>query len=81
MLFGWRVVKHLKSNAIVYVKNGATVELVVWSKAATTITAADFPPAFVLIAVISAVSALIFARLPPDAGAELAHRTAPGEKA
>jgi EmrB/QacA subfamily drug resistance transporter len=57
---------------------GATVELVVWNKAATTITAADFPPAFLLIAVISAVSALIFARLPPDAGAELAHRNPPG---
>jgi EmrB/QacA subfamily drug resistance transporter len=59
---------------------GATVELTVWHKASETITAADFPPAFLLIAVISAVSALIFARLPPDAGAELAHRTAPGEK-
>lgn len=59
---------------------GATVELTVWDKAAATITADDFPPAFLLIAVISAVSALIFARLPPDAGAELAHRTAPGEK-
>jgi EmrB/QacA subfamily drug resistance transporter len=59
---------------------GATVELTVWSKGATTITAADFPPAFLLIAVISAVSALIFARLPPDAGAELAHRAAPRVK-
>jgi len=59
---------------------GATVELVVWSKAATTITAADFPPAFLLIAAISAASAAIFARLPTDAGAELAHRTPPGEK-
>jgi EmrB/QacA subfamily drug resistance transporter len=58
---------------------GATVELTVWSKASGTITAADFPPAFLLIAVISGVSALIFARLPPDAGAELAHRTPPGE--
>jgi EmrB/QacA subfamily drug resistance transporter len=60
---------------------GATVELTVWSRAETSITAADFPPAFLLIALISAVSALIFARLPPDAGAELAHRTPPGEKA
>jgi EmrB/QacA subfamily drug resistance transporter len=59
---------------------GATVELTVWSRADATITAGDFPPAFLLIALISAVSALIFARLPPDAGAELAHRTAPGEK-
>jgi predicted MFS family arabinose efflux permease len=58
---------------------GAAVELTVWSRADATITAADFPPAFLLIALISAVSALIFARLPPDAGAELAHRTPPGE--
>src|SRR5215471_8542349 len=59
---------------------GATVELVVWSKAAATITAADFPPAFLLIAAISAASAVVFARLPTDAGAELSHRTPPGEK-
>ena len=25
MRFGWRVVKHVKSNAIIYVKDGATV--------------------------------------------------------
>jgi EmrB/QacA subfamily drug resistance transporter len=59
---------------------GATVELTVWSKADAAITAADFPPAFLLIAAISAASTFIFARLPPDAGAELAHRTPPGEK-
>jgi EmrB/QacA subfamily drug resistance transporter len=60
---------------------GAAVELMVWSKADATITAADFPPAFLVIAAISAVSAVIFARLPPDAGAELAHRTPPGGEA
>ena len=53
---------------------GATVELMVWSKGAATITAADFPPAFLVIAAISAASVVIFARLPPDAGAELAGR-------
>jgi hypothetical protein len=57
---------------------GATVELMVWSKGDATITAADFPPAFLVIAAISAASVVIFARLPPDAGAELAHRTPPG---
>jgi EmrB/QacA subfamily drug resistance transporter len=36
--------------------------------------AADFPPAFLVVGVISALSALIFARLPTDAGAELANR-------
>ena len=35
---------------------------------------ADFPPAFLVVAAISALSVLIFARLPPDAGAELANR-------
>jgi hypothetical protein len=53
----------------------------VWSKADATATAADFPPAFLVIAAISAASAVIFARLPPDAGAELAHRTPPGGEA
>lgn len=38
------------------------------------LAAADFPPAFLLVAAISAASALIFAGLPGDAGAELAHR-------
>jgi hypothetical protein len=41
---------------------------------ATSLLAADFPPAFLLIAAISAMSVLIFARLPDDAGAELANR-------
>jgi len=59
---------------------GATVELTVWSKGDGAITAADFPPAFLLIAAISALSVFVFARMPPDAGAELAHRTPPGEK-
>jgi hypothetical protein len=39
-----------------------------------TLLAADFPPAFLAVAAISALSALIFARLSPDAGAELADR-------
>jgi len=38
------------------------------------LAAADFPPAFLVVGVISALSALIFARLPSDAGAELANR-------
>ena len=40
----------------------------------TTLSAADFPPAFLLVAAISAASVLIFLRLPDDAGAELAGR-------
>jgi EmrB/QacA subfamily drug resistance transporter len=42
-----------------------------------TLDAADFPPAFLVVAVISAASVLIFLRLPEDAGAELAGRLPP----
>ena len=43
----------------------------------TAITAADFQPAFIAIALISACAVFVFVRLPPDAGAELARRTRP----
>jgi MFS family permease len=39
------------------------------------ITAADFQPAYLVIAVIAASASLVFAQLPADAGAELARRT------
>ena len=39
-----------------------------------TLTAGDFPPAFLAVAGISALSVFIFSRLPTDAGAELAGR-------
>ncbi len=39
-----------------------------------TLEAADFPPAFLAVAAISALSVFIFARLPADAGAEMADR-------
>jgi EmrB/QacA subfamily drug resistance transporter len=43
--------------------------------------AADFPPAFLAIAAISALSVFIFARLSPDAGAEMANRLPEPDKA
>ena len=46
-------------------------------KGVPTITAADFPAAFLMIAAISAASALLFRGLPHDAGAELANRLPP----
>jgi MFS family permease len=47
-----------------------------------TLTAAEFPPAFLIVAGVAAASCFIFARLPRDAGAELANRTpAPTEPA
>ena len=44
------------------------------SKAAVRCKPADFPPAFLAVAAISALSVLIFARLAPEAGAEMADR-------
>ena len=41
------------------------------------ITAADFPPGFLLVGLIAASSALIFWLLPPNAGAEMADRVPP----
>jgi hypothetical protein len=38
------------------------------------ITAADFQPAFLTVAVIAACAGLAFAQLPAEAGAELARR-------
>jgi len=51
------------------------VDLTLWARGRTTITAADFQPAFIAIAVISACAFFVFARMPVDAGAELARRT------
>jgi hypothetical protein len=42
--------------------------------ASDAISAADFPPAFLAVAAISALSTFLFAQLPRDAGAELANR-------
>jgi MFS family permease len=50
------------------------VELNVQFRGGGTLQAADFPPAFLVVAAISALSVPIFARLPADAGAELADR-------
>jgi EmrB/QacA subfamily drug resistance transporter len=57
------------------------VELTLWWRGHAEITAADFQPAFLVIAAIAACAAFAFARMPSDAGAELARRTptpAPG---
>jgi len=51
-----------------------TVEMVLRFKGQAMITAADFPPAFLLVGSIATVSALIFAKLSPHAGAEMADR-------
>ena len=51
------------------------VELTVAYRGHGALVAQDFPPAFLAVATISALSAIIFARLSPEAGAELADRT------
>ena len=50
------------------------VELTLHFHGGGELVAADFPPAFLVVAAISALSVLIFAQLPPDAGEELANR-------
>jgi EmrB/QacA subfamily drug resistance transporter len=51
------------------------VDLTLWRRGHDTITAADFQPAYITIALISACAFFVFVRLPADAGAELARRT------
>jgi EmrB/QacA subfamily drug resistance transporter len=56
------------------------VELSVHFRGDGTLQAADFQPAFLAVAAVSAISVFIFARLSRDAGAELADRLpAPAE--
>jgi len=50
------------------------VELTLYFRGAEKLTAADFQPAFTIVALISAATCLMFWRLPPDAGAEVSRR-------
>ena len=54
------------------------VEITLWLKHSQTMDAADFPPAFLAVSILSASAGLIFARLRPNAGAELIGRAARG---
>jgi EmrB/QacA subfamily drug resistance transporter len=51
------------------------VDITLWARGHSAIVASDFQPAFITIAVIAACASFVFARLPSDAGAELARRT------
>jgi MFS family permease len=56
------------------------VELTLHFHGHAALQAADFPPAFLAVAAISALSVFFFARLSPDAGAEMSsRRPAPAE--
>ena len=58
------------------------VETTLHLKGSTEIAAEDFAPAFLIVALISATSAIVFAQLPADAGAEMSgHRPVPVRKA
>jgi MFS family permease len=51
------------------------VEITTWVKGTPgVLQAADFPPAFIVVALLSSFSVLFFMRLAPEAGAELANR-------
>jgi MFS family permease len=53
------------------------VETVLRIRGQTMLTAADFPPAFIVVSLIAASSTFLFATMPPDAGADMAkHRAA-----
>jgi predicted MFS family arabinose efflux permease len=51
------------------------VDLTLWARGHSTITAADFQPAYIAIAVIAGSAFFVFLQMPADAGAELARRT------
>jgi hypothetical protein len=50
------------------------VEITLRLKHGTTMGAFDFPPAFIAVGLLTAAASLVFVRLAPDAGAELAGR-------
>jgi hypothetical protein len=52
------------------------VEATLWVKQSATMTAADFPLAFIVVGLLSASAVFVFMQLPPDAGAELSGRKA-----
>ncbi len=54
-----------------------TVQLVVLLRGGGALVASDFAPAFIAVATVSTLSLVIFARLPADAGAEIAGRHKP----
>jgi EmrB/QacA subfamily drug resistance transporter len=56
------------------------VEITLLSRHSASMEAADFPPAFLVVGAFTAAASLIFLRLPGDAGAELAGRSAASVK-
>jgi EmrB/QacA subfamily drug resistance transporter len=53
------------------------VEMTLRARGGTSITASDFAPAFIAVGLVSALSMLVYMRLPASAGAEMAGRVQP----
>jgi EmrB/QacA subfamily drug resistance transporter len=64
------------SQSVGVAAGALALEAVLGLKGETHLSAGDFPPAFLLVGLISAASILYFVRLPADAGAEMADRPA-----
>jgi hypothetical protein len=62
------------SIAIGVAVGALAVDMTLWWRGHDTIMAADFQPAWLTVAAISALSCLVFWRMPSDAGAALAQR-------
>jgi MFS family permease len=62
------------SQSVGVAMGALAVETVLSVKGQTMLTAEDFPPAFMLVGLVSASSIVLFSRLPPDAGADMAVR-------
>jgi EmrB/QacA subfamily drug resistance transporter len=62
------------SQSVGVAAGALALEAILGLKGETHLAAGDFPPAFLLVGLISAASVLLFVRLPADAGAEMASR-------
>jgi EmrB/QacA subfamily drug resistance transporter len=62
------------SQSVGVAAGALALEAILGLKGETHLAAGDFPPAFLLVGLISAASILFFVRLPADAGAEMASR-------
>jgi EmrB/QacA subfamily drug resistance transporter len=62
------------SLSVAVTLGASLVELTLAWRGAEKITAADFQPTWIIVALISAATSVVFWRLPPDAGAEVSRR-------
>ncbi len=65
------------SQSVGVAMGALALETVLRIKGQTVLSAEDFPPAFLLVGLVSVSSIMLFARLPADAGADMAARDTP----